>query len=334
MQFGTFPKDLKIEKTPSSIVVITDEHLATHYLPPLKEHLPCQAVIIPPGEKEKSLETACQIWQKLQSFNLDRNALIIALGGGVITDLAGFVASTFLRGLRLISIPTTLLAMVDAAIGGKNGVNLKEGKNRIGTFYFPDQIFIAPHLLKTLPKREFLSGLAEVIKYGVIADPSLFHTIESTYPDLPLQKIIQSCVTIKQVIVEKDPHDHHLRHTLNYGHTFGHALETLTHYNRYTHGEAISIGMHLAASFGHFLGITPIAFLTQQQTLFETVGLPVTPPPLSAAALLEALKQDKKNKRGSYTFILPKTLGQVQIHSTIDEETLTTFVATIAENRS
>ena len=207
----------------------------------------------------RTVETVCR---NLTQKNADRKSLIIAVGGGVVGDVAGYVAASYLRGVALVHIPTTLVAQVDSSIGGKTGVNLPEGKNLVGAFYPPRLVIIDPLLLRTLPQRQYRSGLAEIIKYGIIADENLFTYLEKNMPRVlqrdkaALNYLIPRCAQIKATIVSRDEHESNLREILNFGHTFGHALESITHYRRYQHGEAVAHGMIAAALLAHELSLS------------------------------------------------------------------------------
>ena len=227
----------------SKVFILTDENVARLWLPELRCFLECDAVVdivIKAGEKEKKFVNVRRIWSALMYYNADRNALLINFGGGVITDLGGFAASTYKRGIKFVNIPTTLLGMVDAAIGGKTGINLNGAKNLIGTFAEPEEVAVMPDFLYTLPKREILSGLTEMLKYGFVFDPELLKVNLENYRDYILR-----AGQIKRTIAEKDFFDHDVRKVLNFGHTFGHAIEShsLTTDNPLLHGEAVALGM-------------------------------------------------------------------------------------------
>jgi len=244
----------------------------------------------------------------------------VALGGGVIGDLAGFVASTYLRGVRFIQIPTTLVAQVDASIGGKTGVNHPRGKNLIGTFYQPKLVFIDVATLKTLPKRELIGGMAEVVKYGVIGDSELFGYLEKSVDELlgyqldVFEHIVAQSVRIKADVVSKDEREAGLRRILNYGHTLGHAIETVTGYRRFHHGEAIAIGMEFSARLAVRMGICDQGLVERQSRLLKQFGLPTKlPARLDQRRLLATMALDKKVKGGQLHFVLPERLGSVTV---------------------
>lgn len=270
------------------------------------------------GESSKNLTQAKRCWKQMFAHRVDRQAAIIALGGGVICDLAGFVASCYMRGLDSFYLPTTLLAMVDAALGGKTGINLPYAKNAIGTFHLPQQIIIDPGCLLTLPQREFNSGLAEIIKYGMISDPLLVESLEEKLEDLKnrerifLEEMIRRCVMIKNKIIAQDKKDLlGKRAILNYGHTFGHAIEAATGYRRYLHGEAIAIGMSCAVNLSAQLGLCDPCIIERQDRLCQRANLPIQLPSLSIAHLIARMRSDKKAVSGKINLILLERIGKV-----------------------
>ena len=277
------------------------------------------------GEEYKTLATVEAGYHAATKAGLDRNSVIVALGGGVCGDIAGFIAATYMRGIRFIQIPTTLLAMVDSSVGGKTGVDLKEGKNLIGAFSQPSAVFIDIKMLKTLPERELLCGLAEVIKYGMIADEEFFEYLENNIEGIKqrgtktYEHIILRCCSIKADIVSKDEREDSLRAILNFGHTFGHAIETVSSYNKYQHGEAIAIGMLMACELGILLGSVDSAVKARLQKLIDNLSLPKKAYALNAKSVFDAMFKDKKTKDGKLNFIVPyKKIGQVKIVSGID----------------
>lgn len=279
-------------------------------------------VIIPDGEQYKSLLWAEYIWTGLLKAGLDRKSIIIALGGGVIGDIAGFTASTYMRGIRYIQVPTTLLSQVDSSVGGKTGVNHPLGKNMIGTFYQPSLVCIDTDTLKTLPQKEFISGMAEVIKYGVIWDKSLFEFLERQRSAIlrldrkALTHIIRRSCEIKGEVVSRDEKEQGLRAILNYGHTIGHAIETVTGYKRYLHGEAIAIGMCTEADIA---GLNSKE-LSRIKRVIDSYGLPIElPKNIPVEKLLRTMEVDKKALAGELRFILPEEIGSVRIKE-VDRE--------------
>lgn len=281
---------------------------------------------IPTGESSKSLETLSHILDYLLSLKLERQDTLIALGGGIVGDLTGFAASIYMRGINLIQIPTSLLAQVDAAIGGKTGINHTQGKNLIGSFYHPQFVLIDPTYLKTLPKREILCGLAEIVKYGVIQDKALFLYIEEnqeqikdiapeTHPEI-WRHLIERSVANKALVVSQDAKESHLRKILNFGHTIGHAIETVYSY-AYLHGEAVSIGMYAASSMAFELGLLPLDDFNRITTLLKNLGFHLFISTASVDLLEEAMTLDKKIKNGNVQFILPTSVGNVIIQEEI-----------------
>jgi len=267
-------------------------------------------------EKAKSLDTLTTIYEKLLEHEFDRSSGIVALGGGVVGDMAGFAAATFMRGIRFAQVPTTLLAQIDSSIGGKTGVNHPRAKNLIGAFHQPAIVWTDISTLQTLPNRELRSGLAETIKYAMIADPELFKMLEKTAASLSstsheaLIDIISRCCMIKARLVEQDEKERGARSILNYGHTVGHALETITGYSKYTHGEAIAIGMIAATRISHEIGAADDETMEQQERLLRTAGLPTRiEQTISAQAIIGQLNSDKKRLGGRIRWVLPRTIG-------------------------
>lgn len=269
-------------------------------------------------EESKSLQTVMSLYDKLVEKELGRDSVITAVGGGVVGDVAGFTAATFMRGMRLVQVPTTLLAQVDSSIGGKTGVNLPSGKNLVGAFHQPTLVWADVSTLKTLPERELRSGLAEVIKYAFIADPQLLHILEEKTKSLSeassdtLIEIISRCCSAKARIVQRDEKEHGIRSILNYGHTFGHVLETLTNYTQFTHGEAVALGMIVAARISCAIGATDQATVEKQERLISAAGLPTRIDRLiDPQSVVRQLTRDKKRLAGQTRWVLPKTIGEV-----------------------
>jgi len=286
-------------------------------------------VIIPDGEEYKDLLRLEQIFNELLTHRLDRESALIALGGGVIGDITGFAASTYMRGISCIQVPTTLLAQVDSSVGGKTGVNHKLGKNMIGTFWQPGLVWIDVATLKTLPKRELLAGLAEVIKYGVIYDGELFEFLEVNRDRIlnldsgALTHIIKRSCAIKADVVSKDERESGLRAILNYGHTVGHAIETVTGYTRFLHGEGVAIGMHLEARLARILGFIDGAGVSRIRALIDSYGLPLEmPSDIDVHGILSSMQLDKKAVAGELKFVLPEGIGRVRIEKAVPEEAI------------
>ena len=276
-------------------------------------------VTVPDGEEAKSLRALWGILDELVKKRCERTTWLLALGGGVIGDLAGFAASVYLRGIPFVQVPTTLVAQVDASIGGKTGVNHPRGKNLIGAFYQPRAVLIDPEVLRTLPNREFRGGLAEVIKYGVIQDADFFEFLERdmdrvlAFNMAVLHRVIGTSCRIKAQVVTEDEREGDRRRILNFGHTVGHALETVTRYRRYTHGEAVAIGMVMAARLAGRLAIAPESVEKRLRALLKRAGLPCDLPRSSPGSLLRVMRQDKKVKRGEIHFVLPYEIGRVVV---------------------
>ena len=287
-------------------------------------------VLIPDGEEYKSLESTEKIYAALLKAKLDRKSALIALGGGVIGDITGFAASTYMRGVDFIQIPTTLLAQVDSSVGGKTGVNHPLGKNMIGSFWQPRLVWIDTATLKTLPRREFLSGLGEVIKYGVIWDEEFFSYLEANRVKIlnldasALAYVIRRSCEIKAEVVSKDERESGLRAILNYGHTIGHAIETVTGYRKYLHGEAVSIGMYLEAKLSLQLGFIGTEEVSRIKALIDSFGLPsAMPDEIPMDDLLDSMQIDKKTVAGKMHFVLPEKIGKVQIYGGTSPEDIT-----------
>jgi len=272
--------------------------------------------VAPPGETNKTLDQWRAVLDWLVERRAERSEFVLALGGGVIGDLAGFVAATYLRGVPLVHIPTSLLAQVDSSIGGKVGVDLPQGKNLVGAFYPPRLALADPALLLTLPKRQFVEGWAEAIKLGVALDAAYFALLEAHMDELidlepaPLCEAIARAVAIKAAVVERDEREGSERALLNYGHTLGHAIEQATGYAEWLHGEAVAVGMSFAARLGQRIGATPVAVVERQNALLERTGLPTRMATLDVDALLDAMTHDKKAKDGHLRWVIPTALGQ------------------------
>ncbi len=281
-------------------------------------------LFFPGGEPNKRLAALEQLAEEMSERGADRKSLVIGFGGGIVTDISGFLAAVFMRGIPVLQIPTTLLAQVDAATGGKTGVNLRSGKNLIGSFHQPLAVLIDPDVLRTLPEREYRAGLFEVIKCGVIRDRALFDLfsehpdeILSLQPDL-VERLIAGAVRIKAEVVSADEKEGDLRRILNFGHTVGHALEAETEYARFLHGEAVAWGMAVATELAAILGMLPRAEANHiQEVIFRFGPLP-SANGLDADRLLERLGKDKKTLRGVVHFVLPRAIGQVEIVSDIE----------------
>ena len=279
------------------------------------------------GESFKSLASLSDIYNAAFDIGLDRNSLMIALGGGIVGDVTGFAAATWLRGIEYIQIPTTLLSMVDSSVGGKTAVNHPKGKNLIGAFYQPKAVFIDPDTLLTLPTREFKAGMAEVIKYGIIKDKTLFEYLESennrdkilNLENESLIQVIKSSIQTKAYIVSEDEKENGIRAILNYGHSFGHVIENLCGYGEYLHGEAISIGMKIAGDIATEKDLWLKEDSLRQNNLIESYGLPTKTPKIKKNEVLTILMGDKKVRDGKMRFILPRKIGEVGIFNDVEE---------------
>lgn len=305
-------------------VVITDENVGPRYAKTVLDSLTAAGfapvlITVPAGETAKSLKTVQACYDQLAAHRLERKSFIVAVGGGVVGDLAGFVAATYLRGVDFVQVPTTLLAQVDSSVGGKVGVNLRAGKNLVGAFYQPRLVLCDLGALRTLPAREFRAGLAEVIKYGIIYDAALFRQLERGLTRLLkldaklLAAVVARCCEIKADVVGQDETEGGLRAILNFGHTIGHAVENISGYGKFLHGEAISIGQVAAAKLSAELSGLPVADAQRIENLFAQAGLPVEIK-LSAGQckkLFAAMKLDKKVSSGEITFVLARKIGQV-----------------------
>ncbi|MDJ0714668.1 MAG: 3-dehydroquinate synthase [Prochloraceae cyanobacterium] len=287
--------------------------------------------LIPAGETYKTLDSIKQLYDTALENRLERSSTMVALGGGVIGDMTGFGAATWLRGINFVQVPTSLLAMVDASIGGKTGVNHPQGKNLIGAFYQPRLVLIDPQVLKTLPEREFRAGMAEVIKYGIIWDADLFAQLEAAdrldrleyISEELLQTILTRSCQAKADVVSKDEKEAGLRAILNYGHTIGHAVESLTGYSSLVHGEAVAIGTIAAGEIATQLQMWSVEEAKRQYEAIVKVGLPTKiPAKLDVDRIIEVLKTDKKVKAGKVRFILPERIGKVTITDRVSPDIL------------
>lgn len=297
--------------------------------------LEARLVCVEPGEQAKSLACAGELYTQAIEAGLDRKSPVIALGGGVVGDLAGFVAATYLRGVPFIQVPTTLLAQVDSSVGGKVAVNHPLGKNLIGAFYQPRLVALDPRTLDTLPDREFTAGLAEVVKYGMIADQDFFEflkrgqaALRRRQPEV-LADVIERCCAIKAGIVREDETDTGIRMTLNFGHTIGHAVEACAGFGGYRHGEAVAVGMYGAALLSRRLGLCPAAVVEELGALLRGLGLPVTAAGCRPEALMELLARDKKKLDSALNWVLTPGPGRAVIRADVPEEAVRGVLADI-----
>jgi 3-dehydroquinate synthase len=279
------------------------------------------------GEDAKRIEVAAWCWSIMGQSDFTRSDAIIGFGGGSTTDLAGFVAATWLRGVAYIAIPTTLLGMVDAAIGGKTGINTAEGKNLVGAFYAPRAVVCDLDTLQTLPKNELISGMGEVAKYGFISDERILELLETEldsaldYSTNVFSEIVERCIAIKARVVAADFKESGEREVLNYGHTLGHAIELVEKF-QWRHGAAISVGMMFVANLGVSLGHTPVDLLERQERIFKLLGLPTTYRPGRFQQLLDAMRRDKKSRAGTLRFIALDGIGKPRVITAPTEEAL------------
>ncbi len=276
-------------------------------------------VEVPDGETAKTLAVAGRCWDALLDAGLDRTSVVIALGGGAVGDLAGFVSATYMRGTHFVQVPTTVLAQVDASIGGKTAVNHRRAKNMIGAFHQPRLVLVDPETVTTLPEREFRSGLAEIVKHGVVLDAAYFEDVEGSAPEIAardgatLERIIAGSCRLKGAVVQRDEREAELRHVLNYGHTIGHALEAATGYERWAHGEAVALGIVAEARLAERLGLATRATAERQERLLAAVGLPTRAGDIDADAVLAAMSRDKKGRDGRVPFVLAPAIGSFRL---------------------
>lgn len=307
----------------SDVVIVSDENVASHWASALleafeKAETQATLITLPAGEAHKNLATIQTLYDNFLDANLDRSGIVVALGGGVIGDMAGFAAATYLRGVRFVQIPSSLLAMVDSSVGGKTGVDLPQGKNLVGAFKQPELVIIDPELLATLPAEEFRNGLGEVIKHGIIQDTRLFAQLEGDGP-ASLESMIARALRVKIGMVERDPFEQGERAHLNLGHTFGHAIEQVSGY-ALPHGQAVALGLIAAADLAAARGICPPDLPQRITQVVDRLGLDTTLSGYDATAIVRAMGSDKKKKGGKVRFILPRAIGDVGIYDDVREE--------------
>jgi 3-dehydroquinate synthase len=318
---------------------VTHPALQAAYAAPLASTLNAQGfdtttVTLSAGERFKNLNTVARLYRDFIAAGLDRKSLVVAVGGGVLGDMVGFAAATYLRGIPFVQAPTTLLAQVDASVGGKTGVDLPQGKNLVGAFHQPSAVIIDTTTLRSLPLRELRSGLSEVIKYGIIYDKPFLNSVVSDMPDLLRRDeslltaaIARSC-EIKAEVVGQDETEQGLRAILNFGHTIGHALEAVTHYRRFKHGEAIAIGMVSACFLGEEVGVTPSEVTEQLCDALQRAQLPQAfPEEIAAEAILGAAQRDKKTEAGRLRFVLARQIGDVFLSPDVPAEAVRAALA-------
>ncbi|MBU0628290.1 MAG: 3-dehydroquinate synthase [Nanoarchaeota archaeon] len=315
------PSDLKKSNVGNRYLIITDSNIKKLFGDNLldlmrKEGLKVDILSFKAGEQSKNLETLGELLSGAQKLGLDRKSAIIALGGGVVGDIAGFVAATYMRGINYAQIPTSLLAMADSSVGGKVAVDLPTGKNMAGAFHQPKKVYMDVSILNDLPQKEMINGLSEVVKHAFIIDKGLFDFINKNLSkildkdlDVLVQLVKRNC-EIKAMIVEKDEKEAGLRKIVNYGHTIGHAIETMTHYKKYSHGEAVAMGMVVEGLIARKIGMLSEDGLRLQNEMIKKVGLPVKIPKLEADKVINELKKDKKVVGGKIEFVLLEAIGK------------------------
>ena len=307
---------------------ITDRTVARFHLTSIEKTLPQPAyfILIPEGEASKSLGEYERVMGELLQKKLGRDFLLIAFGGGVVGDLAGYIAATYKRGVPYLQLPTTLLAQVDSSVGGKVGINHPLGKNLIGALYYPKVVAIDPEFLFTLPRREIISGLAEVVKYSFLKKDSFFDELKLKLPLFlegnweGTEGVILHALSVKAELVEKDEEDRGVRHYLNLGHTFGHALEQATGFNTLRHGEAVVLGMAAAFQASLLSGRLGSSELEEALALLEILGSEIPVPNADVASVMKGMEVDKKRKKDALVFILPTSIGEVEIVENLDEK--------------
>lgn len=309
----------------SHAVIITDSNVDQLYADGLGDQLAddeweVHLLVVEAGERSKLPEVACDLWETMLEEGADRQSAVVAVGGGVVGDLAGFVAATFARGLEFFQVPTTLLAQVDSSVGGKVGINLPGAKNMVGAFWQPLGVLIDVDVLTSLSEREYRAGLAEVVKYGVILDAEFFAYLEQNIAAIHardtgiLRDIVESCCRLKADVVEADERETTgLRSALNYGHTFAHAFEAAGDYDQLLHGEAVSLGMMCAARLAEKMGRVDAKFVERQQKLLAALRLPLEVPAFDHDELLDFMRRDKKVDDGKLRFVLPDRIGHVEL---------------------
>ncbi len=305
-------------------IIVTDENVAKFHLETMQNLLQAKAVIIPAGEEHKNLEAISLLWKSFLENGLDRKSTVIALGGGVLSDMAGFAASTYMRGINWVGVPTTLLSMVDASLGGKTGFDLPEGKNLIGAFYPPKLVLADPQLLGTLPEAELISGMAEVVKHGIISDPELFNLCLRglDWVKNNLEEVVKRAMAVKIKVIEEDPYEKGIRAALNLGHTVGHAVELVSKF-KLRHGEAIAIGTVAEAKYAARVGLAGDGLVEAVTESFRALGLPIQiPEAMPREEIIRAMRVDKKKNAKAIRFALPIEIGKVDLVEVTDLESV------------
>ncbi|GAB4541743.1 MAG: bifunctional shikimate kinase/3-dehydroquinate synthase [Anaerolineales bacterium] len=305
----------QVSDLPCANLIVTDENVAKFHLQKIQAAQNLPAVILPAGEAHKNLTTVSRLWQAFLQNGLDRKSVVIALGGGVVTDLTGFAAATFMRGMEWVAAPTTLLGMVDAAIGGKTGFDLPEGKNLVGAFHPPKLVLADPQVLSTLPEAELISGMAEVVKHGVIADLELFALCGRglNWVKANLEEVVKRAMAVKIEVIEDDPYEKGFRAALNLGHTVGHAVELVSGFGL-RHGEAVAIGLAVEAAYAARIGQTSSSVVESIRETLSALNLPVSiPKNLAREEIIRAMRNDKKKNARAIRFALPVEIGRVEL---------------------
>jgi shikimate kinase/3-dehydroquinate synthase len=320
---------LSERKLGNPVAIIADETVANLYAEGAVKSIEGAAykvhmISFPAGENSKNIDTVMMLWQEMLKIGLDRKSTVVALGGGVIGDLAGFAASTFMRGINWVGVPTTLLAMVDSSLGGKTGFDLPEGKNLVGSFFSPKMVLADPRLLKTLPETELISGMAEVVKHGIISDPELFYLCSRGLDWIKenLEEVVKRAMAVKIKIIEEDPYEKGVRASLNLGHTVGHAVELVSHF-QLRHGEAVAIGTVAEAKLAERLTVADGGLSDDVAGTLSVLGLPIEiPKELPREELIRAMRLDKKKSNGVVRFALPAEIGRVELVNVTDLESV------------
>ena len=327
--FNSLGDFMRERKLGNPVTVIADETVANLYAEGALKSIEgagnkVYVISFPAGENSKNIDTVMMLWREMLKIGLDRKSTVVALGGGVTGDLAGFAASTFMRGMNWVGVPTTLLAMVDSSLGGKTGFDLPEGKNLIGSFHSPKLVLADPRLLKTLPETELISGMAEVVKHGIISDPELFNLCGRGLDWIKdnLEEVVKRAMAVKIKIIEEDPYEKGIRASLNLGHTVGHAVELASHF-QLRHGEAVAIGMVAEARLAERLAVADKGLSDAIAESLSALGLPIQiPKELPRGELIRAMRVDKKKSSGAIRFALPAEIGRVELVNVTDLESV------------